>query len=88
MTLQILELTNEDIDLILPLENELYHKPWLKKDYEYELKDNPFAIYLKMIDKDSNEIMGYIEKDDYLIVYGSQLSYYSTEYAKKTYNFS
>ena len=33
---------------------------WLKKDYEYELKDNPFAIYLKMIDKDSNEIMGYI----------------------------
>ena len=60
MTIQILELTLEDIDAILPLENELYHKPWLKKDYEYELKDNPFAIYLKMIDKDSNEIMGYI----------------------------
>lgn len=60
MTIQILELTIEDIDAILPLENELYHKPWLKKDYEYELKDNPFAIYLKMIDKDSNEIMGYI----------------------------
>ena len=60
MTIQILELTVEDIDAILPLENELYHKPWLKKDYEYELKDNPFAIYLKMIDKDSNEIMGYI----------------------------
>ena len=31
------------------------------------------------------EIDGYIERDDYLIVYGSQLSYYSTEYAKKTY---
>ena len=60
MTIQILELTLDDIDAILPLENELYHKPWLKKDYEYELKDNPFAIYLKMIDKDSNEIMGYI----------------------------
>ena len=60
MTIQILELTLEDIDAILPLENELYHKPWLKKDYEYELKDNPFAYYLKMIDKDSNEIMGYI----------------------------
>ena len=28
MTLQILELLNEDIDAILPLENELYHKPW------------------------------------------------------------
>lgn len=30
-------------------------------------------------------IDGYIEKDDYLIVYGSQLLYYSTEFAKKTY---
>ena len=60
MTIQILELTNEDIDAILPLENELYHKPWLKKDYEYELNENPFAYYLKMVDKDSNEIMGYI----------------------------
>ena len=37
--LQILELLNEDIDAILPLENELYHKPWQKKDYEYELND-------------------------------------------------
>ena len=60
MTLQIFELLNEDIDAILPLENELYHKPWQKKDYEYELNDNPFAYYLKLIDKDSNEIMGYI----------------------------
>ena len=60
MTLQILELLYEDIDAILPLENELYHKPWQKKDYEYELNDNPFAYYLKLIDKDSNEIMGYI----------------------------
>ena len=40
MTIQILELLNEDIDAILPLENELYHKPWQKKDYEYELNDN------------------------------------------------
>ena len=60
MTLQILELLNEDIDAILPLENELYHRPWQKKDYEYELNDNPFANYLKLIDKDSNEIMGFI----------------------------
>lgn len=60
MTLQILELLNEDIDAILPLENELYHRPWQKKDYEYELNDNPFAYYLKLIDKDSNEIMGFI----------------------------
>lgn len=30
-------------------------------------------------------IDGYIEKDNYLLVYGDQLHYYSTEYAKKTY---
>lgn len=60
MTIQILELLNEDIDNILPLENVLYHKPWLKKDYEYELNENPFAHYLKMIDGDSKEIIGYI----------------------------
>ena len=60
MTIQILELLVEDIDNILPLENTLYHKPWQKKDYEYELNDNPFAHYLKMVDGDSKEIMGYI----------------------------
>ena len=60
MTLQILELLNEDIDAILPLENELYHKPWQKKDYEYELNDNPFAYYLKLVNKDNQEIMGFI----------------------------
>lgn len=60
MTLQVLELLNEDIDAILPLENELYHKPWQKKDYEYELNDNPFAYYLKLVNKDNQEIMGFI----------------------------
>ena len=60
MTLQILELLNEDIDAILPLENELYHKPWQKKDYEYELNDNPFAYYLKLVNKDNQEIMGFV----------------------------
>ena len=60
MTLQILELLNEDIDAILPLENELYHKPWQKKDYEYELNDNPYAYYLKLVNKDNQEIMGFI----------------------------
>lgn len=60
MTIQILELLDEDIDAILPLENALYHKPWQKKDYLYELKENPFAYYLKMIDADTLEIMGYI----------------------------
>lgn len=60
MTIQIKEVTNEDIPQLVKLEEELYHKPWVEKDYQYELNDNPFAYYLKMVDKDSDEMMGYI----------------------------
>lgn len=60
MTIQILEVLNEDIDDILVIENELYKKPFLKKDYLYELNDNPYAHYLKMVIKETNEIIGFI----------------------------
>ena len=60
MTIQILPVEISDISQIVKLEEELYHKPWLEKDYMYELNDNPFAYYFKMIDKDTNEMMGYI----------------------------
>lgn len=60
MTIQILEMLNEDIDNILEIENELYKKPFLKKDYQYELNDNPYAHYLKMVIKETNEIVGFI----------------------------
>ena len=60
MTIQILPVETSDISQIVKLEEELYHKPWLEKDYMYELNDNPFAYYFKMIDKDNNEIMCYI----------------------------
>lgn len=60
MTIQILEVVNEDLDKIVELEEQLYTKPWQKKDFLYELNENPFAYYLKMIDGDSKEIMGYI----------------------------
>lgn len=60
MTIQILEMLNEDLDEILLIENELYAKPYVKKDYLYELNDNPYAIYLKMVLKETNEIIGFI----------------------------
>ena len=60
MTIQILEVKNEDIKDILIIENELYRKPWKEKDYLYELNDNPFAYYLKMVIKETNEIVGFI----------------------------
>ena len=60
MTIQILEVKNEDIKDVLIIENELYRKPWKEKDYLYELNDNPFAYYLKMVIKETNEIVGFI----------------------------
>ena len=60
MTIQIKEILNDDIPTLVELEKELYHKPWVEKDYKYELNDNPFAFYLKMVDGDTNEMMGYI----------------------------
>lgn len=60
MTIQILEVKNEDINDILIIENELYYKPWKAKDYLYELNDNPFAFYLKMIIKETSEVIGFI----------------------------
>lgn len=59
MTIQIKEVNFEDIEQIVLIENELYTKPWERKDFEYELNDNPFAFYLKMVNE-SQEIMGYI----------------------------
>ena len=59
MTLQICEVEDKDLDEIILIEEELYLHPWKKKDFEYEIHENPFAIYLKLLDADSNEIMGY-----------------------------
>ena len=36
-------LLKEDLDSIILLEQELYLKPWQKKDFLYELEENPFA---------------------------------------------
>lgn len=51
-------LLNEDLDSIILLEQELYLKPWQKKDFLYELEENPFAYYFKMVD--NQKIIGYM----------------------------
>ena len=48
----------DDIKDILILEQELYVKPWQEKDFLYELQENPFAYYFKMVHE--NMIIGYI----------------------------
>lgn len=60
MTITISELLLEDLDKIIEIEDTLYVKPWQKKDYLYELNDNPYANYLKMSIKETGEIIGYI----------------------------
>lgn len=51
-------LLKEDLDSIILLEQELYLKPWQKKDFLYELEENPFAYYFKMVD--NQKIIGYM----------------------------
>ena len=55
--MKIIPLEIQDLETILVIEKEAYQKPWLEKDYLYELKENPFAYYFKVVEKD--EIIGY-----------------------------
>ena len=56
MTIEPLNL--KDLPSILLLEKELYIKPWKEKDFLYELNENPFAYYFKMVHE--SQIIGYI----------------------------
>lgn len=75
-----------------PITGVYYDYESYRVENDYHTLDCTKYIFTKY--EDGNEcwnldiyysIDGYIEKDDYLIVYGNQLSYYSTEYARKTY---
>jgi len=59
--LYVKEILQEDLEAIAKIDEELYHKPWSAKDFENELKNNPYAYYFKMVNSDNNdEIVGYI----------------------------
>ena len=60
MTIAILEMLDEDLDNVLKIENEVFAEPWGKDFFEYELHENPFSNYFKMIIKETNELLGYI----------------------------
>ena len=60
MTLVIEQLLDQDIDEVLKIEQVNFIEPWKKEFFEYELHQNPFAHYFKMIIKETNEILGYI----------------------------
>lgn len=59
--LRIEEIQFEDIPLLEQMEKELYIKPWLAKDWEYELTKNPYSYYFKMLNTEQgSEFVGYI----------------------------
>ena len=60
MTIQILSLRKKDLDKIIEIENESFVNSWTINDYINEMTHNPFAYYLKLIDKDSQEIMRFV----------------------------
>ncbi len=53
-----IEMQLEDIDQVLEIEKRCFNHPWQKKDFVFELTENPFAYY-KVIKKDQ-QIIGYI----------------------------
>lgn len=50
-------LLKKDLPLILSMEQDLYVKPWTKEDFLYELEQNPFASYFKVVE--NKQIIGY-----------------------------
>ena len=60
MTIQVRKMFLKDIPEVVNIEKELFTTPWDEDAYRYELRDNPFATYLKMTIKETNEIIGYI----------------------------
>ena len=58
--------TKEDIDDLLKIENVCFVSPWKRKDWEYELGENPINVVL-VLEKDLS-IIGFI---DFMITFNS-----------------
>ncbi len=63
---QIREMKEKDLDSVLQIEIESFISPWTKKDFLYELNENPFSVLLVVEENDS--IIGFV---DYMITFSS-----------------
>ena len=54
----IREMTLNDLDVICEMELRLFSSPWSRKDYETELKENPFS-HLYVAENEDGTIVGY-----------------------------
>lgn len=62
--MMIRKMCEEDLTQIMALENDLFSSPWPKKEYLYEMHENPFSN-LYVLEEDG-EIIGYY---DYWVLY-------------------
>jgi len=56
---EIAEMTLEHLDEVYIIEEDSFSIPWSKKELEKEITDNNLAIYIVIIEKDKNEVLGY-----------------------------
>lgn len=55
----IREMLEKDIDTVVQLEKQIFSLPWTKEQYQYELKENPFAHLI--VYEHEGEIVGYCD---------------------------
>lgn len=56
--MDILKVSHSDLDKILEIENESFIKPFKKENFLYELNENPFSRFYKLVM--DNEIIGFL----------------------------
>lgn len=54
----IRELTIQDLDQVLAIENLQFKTPWTRRDFEHELSQNPFAHYLVL--EENGRVLAYL----------------------------
>ena len=55
----IRKLKHSDLDQVMEIEEKCFHDAWKRKDYEYEINDNPYAqLWVLVVD---DKVIGYYD---------------------------
>lgn len=55
--MQIRRMIDQDLDIVVELEQQLFPDPWSRKSFEYDLHHNPYSLPLILVDNE--KIIGY-----------------------------
>lgn len=55
----IRKLKHSDLDQVMEIEEQCFHDAWKRKDYEYEINDNPYAQLWVLVE--DNKVIGYYD---------------------------